>query len=172
MEISETVQCPCYGQTFELVVDTSVRSERFATDCEVCCRPFEVVAECEPGEVLSVEVVGGRSGVDLPCVRRSGQVRLRCEEWPGNLRESHRGLAGVDDLSSDGGDLGNPKMRAVLGMGWGLILLWIGVGGTLMYRFREPIREALLKLRLDSICKLKQESPHGSRLAEKVMPWG
>jgi hypothetical protein len=43
----------------------------------------------------------------------------------------------------------NPKMRAVLGMGWGLILLWIGVGGTLMYRFREPIREALLKIRLD-----------------------
>ena len=40
-------------------------------------------------------------------------------------------------------------MRAVLGMGWGLILLWIGVGGMLMYRFREPIREGLLKIRLD-----------------------
>ena len=40
-------------------------------------------------------------------------------------------------------------MRAVLGMGWGLILLWIGVGGTLMYRFREPIREAVWKIRLD-----------------------
>ncbi len=36
---------------------------------------------------------------------------------------------------------GNPKMRAVLGMAWGLILLWIGVGGALMYRFREPVRE-------------------------------
>ncbi len=42
----------------------------------------------------------------------------------------------------------SPKMRAVLGMGWGLIILWIGVGGTLMYRFREPIREAVLKIRL------------------------
>jgi hypothetical protein len=42
----------------------------------------------------------------------------------------------------------SPKMRAVLGMGWGLIFLWIGVGGTLMYRFREPIREAILKIRL------------------------
>ena len=39
-------------------------------------------------------------------------------------------------------------MRAVLGMGWGLIFLWIGVGGTLMYRFREPLREAVLKIRL------------------------
>jgi hypothetical protein len=25
----------------------------------VCCRPFEVVVECEPGEVLSLEVQGG-----------------------------------------------------------------------------------------------------------------
>ena len=35
----------------------------------------------------------------------------------------------------------NPKTRAVLGMAWGLILLWIGLGGSLMYRFREPIRK-------------------------------
>ena len=43
----------------------------------------------------------------------------------------------------------NPVERAVLAMAWGLILLWIGVGGTLMYRFREPIRQAVLKIRLD-----------------------
>jgi hypothetical protein len=42
----------------------------------------------------------------------------------------------------------NPFMRAVLGMGWGLILLWIGVGGTLMYCVREPVREAMLKIRM------------------------
>ncbi|GDY20796.1 hypothetical protein LBMAG56_21420 [Verrucomicrobiota bacterium] len=53
---SETVQCPFCGQGNELVLDTSVASQRFTTDCEVCCRPFEVFAECEPGEVLSVEV--------------------------------------------------------------------------------------------------------------------
>ena len=40
-------------------------------------------------------------------------------------------------------------MRAVLGMGWGLILLWIGLGGGLMYRFREPIRRAVVRIRLD-----------------------
>ena len=37
MEVSETIQCPY---------------------CEVCCRPFEVATECEPGEVLSLEVHG------------------------------------------------------------------------------------------------------------------
>ena len=42
----------------ELVLDTSLASQGFVTDCEVCCRPFEVVAECEPGEVLSVSVMG------------------------------------------------------------------------------------------------------------------
>ena len=56
MEISETIQCPYCGQAMELVVDTSVAEQRFTTDCEVCCRPFEVFAECEPGEILRLDV--------------------------------------------------------------------------------------------------------------------
>ena len=43
----------------------------------------------------------------------------------------------------------NPHTRAVLGMGWGLISLWIFLGGTLMYRFRAPIRVAVMSIRLD-----------------------
>ena len=56
MEVSETITCPYCGQKFDLVIDTSVSTQRFTTDCEVCCRPFQVVAECEPGEVLSLEI--------------------------------------------------------------------------------------------------------------------
>ncbi len=59
MEQSETIQCPYCGQTFDLVIDTSIPSQRFTTDCEVCCRPFEVAAECETGDVLSLDVTGG-----------------------------------------------------------------------------------------------------------------
>ena len=59
MQVSESIQCPFCGQDFELVIDTSIESQRFTTDCEVCCRPFEVFAECEPGEVVSLEVQGG-----------------------------------------------------------------------------------------------------------------
>jgi transposase-like protein len=50
------VQCPYCGQNCELVIDTSLAKQRFNTDCEVCCRPFEVSAECEPGKILAVEV--------------------------------------------------------------------------------------------------------------------
>jgi hypothetical protein len=57
VEISAPIQCPYCGQTFETVVDTSIASQRFTTDCEVCCHPFEVIAECDPGEILSLEVV-------------------------------------------------------------------------------------------------------------------
>lgn len=56
MEVSEMIQCPFCGQGFDLTVDTSSGTQRFVTDCEICCRPFEVTAECEPGEVLSLEV--------------------------------------------------------------------------------------------------------------------
>ncbi len=58
MQDSASIQCPYCGQTFDLVLDTTVASQRFVTDCEICCRPFEVVAECEEGEILSLDVLG------------------------------------------------------------------------------------------------------------------
>jgi hypothetical protein len=59
MEEFTDIQCPFCGQTFEVVIDTSLASQRFTTDCEVCCRPLEVVAECKTGEILNVEVLAG-----------------------------------------------------------------------------------------------------------------
>ena len=55
MEEFVDIQCPFCGQTCEVVIDTSAGSQRFTTDCEVCCRPFEVLAECKGGEVVSAE---------------------------------------------------------------------------------------------------------------------
>lgn len=52
----EPIRCPFCGQEFELGIDTTVRMQRFVTDCEVCCRPFEVAVECEMGEVISIDV--------------------------------------------------------------------------------------------------------------------
>jgi Cysteine-rich CPXCG len=57
MRDTETIQCPYCGQSMDLVIDVSQPSQRFTTDCEVCCRPFEVVAECEDGELVAVDVM-------------------------------------------------------------------------------------------------------------------
>ena len=59
MEEFTDLQCPFCGETFEVVVDTSVASQWFTTDCEVCCRPIEVHAECKPGEITNLEAVAG-----------------------------------------------------------------------------------------------------------------
>jgi hypothetical protein len=58
MQDAGQVTCPFCGQSFELLIDTQLRSQRFITDCEVCCRPFEVTVECEDGEILSLDVAG------------------------------------------------------------------------------------------------------------------
>ena len=58
MQSSELIQCPFCGQSFELVIDTSIASQRFTTDCEICCRPMEVCVECESGEIVSLDAQG------------------------------------------------------------------------------------------------------------------
>jgi transcription elongation factor Elf1 len=58
VEVYESIVCPFCGQASEVAIDTSVPSQRFTTDCEVCCRPFEVTVMCEPGEILSLDVPG------------------------------------------------------------------------------------------------------------------
>jgi hypothetical protein len=42
----------------------------------------------------------------------------------------------------------NPRVRATVGMVWGLILLWIGLSGMVMFVWREQIRAAVVKVRL------------------------
>jgi hypothetical protein len=58
VQVQEAIQCPFCGQTFEVTVDTSIASQRFITDCEICCRPMEIRVECEPGEILSLDIAG------------------------------------------------------------------------------------------------------------------
>lgn len=58
MRDSENIYCPFCGQENTMVIDTTVSSQRFCTDCEVCCRPFEVVVECEEGELVEVYAMG------------------------------------------------------------------------------------------------------------------
>jgi hypothetical protein len=43
----------------------------------------------------------------------------------------------------------NHRIRAVIGMAWGLIVLWVFLGGSLMYIFREPVRARVSGIRFD-----------------------
>ena len=59
VEVSQSVECPFCGHVTEVVVDTSAAQDEFTVDCEVCCRPFEVAMECEPGRVVRVTIDPG-----------------------------------------------------------------------------------------------------------------
>jgi transcription elongation factor Elf1 len=59
VEIPESIQCPFCGQESTVVIDTAQGSQRFTSDCEVCCRPFEITVECEDGEILGLDVAPG-----------------------------------------------------------------------------------------------------------------
>lgn len=56
MHASEYVFCPYCGEQFELLLDLSAGSFQMTTDCEVCCRPFEVIVETRDGGIAGVEV--------------------------------------------------------------------------------------------------------------------
>lgn len=59
MEQDAEILCPWCGQAFSVSIDTSQPGQRFVTDCEVCCRPMEIVVDCEPGEILGLDVLPG-----------------------------------------------------------------------------------------------------------------
>lgn len=40
----------------------------------------------------------------------------------------------------------DPVARAILGMGAGLIVIWVLIGGSLMYRFRESVKRRVLTI--------------------------
>jgi len=44
---SRKTPCPYCGGIIEIVLDCSVPSQQYIEDCQVCCRPIEVVADVD-----------------------------------------------------------------------------------------------------------------------------
>ena len=46
------IDCPYCGESIEILIDASIRSQQYIEDCQVCCRPItlrvEIDAEGEP----------------------------------------------------------------------------------------------------------------------------
>jgi len=58
MQVSESIQCPFCGQTFDLTIDTSVSSQRFTTIAKSAAAPSRSSWNASSGEILSLDVQG------------------------------------------------------------------------------------------------------------------
>ncbi len=65
----------------------------------------------------------------------------------GFLRVSLMGLGGFLFFAAKDAD--DVRAFAIVKMAWGLIILWIGIGGSLMYVFRNRVRDAVRAIPLD-----------------------
>ena len=48
-------QCPYCWEEISMLLDPSVREQRYVEDCEVCCNPIDISAEFEEGELILFE---------------------------------------------------------------------------------------------------------------------
>jgi hypothetical protein len=50
------VQCPACGERIEILVDCSIARQEYVEDCEVCCRPMNIVAQIDRDGFPAVRV--------------------------------------------------------------------------------------------------------------------
>ncbi len=46
-------QCPFCWESISVLLDPSVRYQKYVEDCEVCCNPMEIEVNFEDGELVS-----------------------------------------------------------------------------------------------------------------------
>ncbi len=47
LALGKMSNCPYCGEVIELVIDTSIEEQHYIEDCEVCCRPINVVVRVD-----------------------------------------------------------------------------------------------------------------------------
>lgn len=52
---SVDIQCPYCGESLSVVVDCSVENQRYIEDCQVCCRPINLVVAIDEEGTPTVE---------------------------------------------------------------------------------------------------------------------
>lgn len=45
-------QCPYCWEEISMLIDTSVREQKYIEDCEVCCNPIELTVQSEDGIIM------------------------------------------------------------------------------------------------------------------------
>ncbi|MBU2951858.1 CPXCG motif-containing cysteine-rich protein [Tamlana agarivorans] len=49
--------CPYCWETITVLIDTSIESQRYIEDCEVCCNPFQVSLKIKNTELLDFQAL-------------------------------------------------------------------------------------------------------------------
>ena len=48
-------QCPYCWENISMLIDTSVSSQTYIEDCEVCCRPINITVQSQNDEIVRFE---------------------------------------------------------------------------------------------------------------------
>ncbi|WP_092894746.1 CPXCG motif-containing cysteine-rich protein [Algoriphagus aquimarinus] len=48
-------QCPYCLAEITMLIDSSISSQQYIEDCEVCCNPIDIRVDIEEGEIVSFE---------------------------------------------------------------------------------------------------------------------
>ena len=54
--------CPYCGEPIEVLVDSSVESQHYVEDCQVCCRPMQISVEIDEDGALHVRAAAENEG--------------------------------------------------------------------------------------------------------------
>ena len=55
---SHHIDCPYCGETIEILIDTSIRSQQYIEHCQVCCRPITLRVEIDADGAVQVHASG------------------------------------------------------------------------------------------------------------------
>jgi transcription elongation factor Elf1 len=50
----QTIHCPYCGEPLDIAVDVSAGDQQYVEDCQVCCRPINMVVTLDEDEVAHV----------------------------------------------------------------------------------------------------------------------
>ena len=50
-------QCPHCWEEISMILDSSIQSQTYIEDCEVCCNPIEIRISFKEGELVTFEAV-------------------------------------------------------------------------------------------------------------------
>ena len=51
-------QCPHCWEEISMLLDPSVRHQKYIEDCEICCNPIELAVSFEDGELVGFSAEG------------------------------------------------------------------------------------------------------------------